>query len=571
MTVFQYIVLILTIAGSLGLFLYGMKLMSESILKVAGARMRSTVTKITSDRWRGVATGIATTGIIQSSTAITVLTVGLVNAGVVSLPASISIIIGANIGTTVTGWLVAMIGFQLKMSVLSLVVVAFAIPLYLAGKRNLRNWAECMIGFALLFISLHLLRDSLPDLQHNPEVIAWLSSLSADFVHSEVLFLIAGTIITMVLQSSSAVMSLTLVMASGSLITFHDAAGMILGVNIGTTISANIAAFVANRDARIAARSHFIFNLIGAAWALPLLGVIITGIDVSLTSSGHSSPIIDAAAMPLALAIFHTFFNITNAMLLIGLIPWLRKISGWLVLKAPDLPKKQPQLTHMDTGLLSTSEIALVQARKVIKHMFNITSGSFSTIKMLLVEKDPDGYKQLIKKVKKNEKTSDQIELEINLFLAKIATGNLSFSATREIHKMVKIVDELETITDYCLSMSKAIDMKNQEKVWFSQELRDKLNLILHKAEQLIAITGAAFTGELPLPDAIISADDLELEIKMRRSVFRNEHLAAPTNQQEYSYQAGMAFMTLINSTEKVADHCMNILEALQDQQQSPF
>ncbi|MFO7723647.1 MAG: Na/Pi symporter, partial [Bacteroidales bacterium] len=172
MTLFQYIVLILTIAGSLGLFLYGMKLMSESILKVAGERMRSTVTTITSDRWRGIASGMLTTGVLQSSTAITVLTVGLVNAGVVSLPASISIIIGANIGTTVTGWLVSLIGFQIQMSSLSLIIIAFAIPLYLTGKRNSRNWSEFMIGFALLFIGLQLLQNALPDLKSNPEVIA---------------------------------------------------------------------------------------------------------------------------------------------------------------------------------------------------------------------------------------------------------------------------------------------------------------------------------------------------------------------------------------------------------------
>jgi phosphate:Na+ symporter len=565
MTIFQYVVLGLTVAGSLGLFLYGMKLMSESILKVAGERMRETVTTITADRWRGIATGVLTTGVLQSSTATTVLTVGLVNAGVVSLPASISIIMGANIGTTVTGWLVSLIGFQVQMSALSLIIIAFAIPLYLAGKRNLRNWSEFMIGFALLFIGLQLLRDALPDLRSNPEVIAWLSSLSTNFYRSEILFLIAGTIITMVLQSSSAVMSLTLVMASGNLITLHDAAGMIIGVNIGTTISANLAALVANSDARIAARAHFLFNLTGAIWALPLLRIIIGGIDNTMITAGYQSPIDSAAAMPIALAFFHTFFNVANTILLVALIPWLQKAASLLVFRKNMQHHNQSHLTHLDSGLLSTSEIALVQVRKVIRQMFGIASASFGTIKLLLIEKDPVPYRQLLKRVKKNEKVSDQIELEINLFLAKISAGNLSFSATREIRKMVKIVDELETITDYCLSMSKTIDRKNQAKVWFTQDIRDKLNEILGKTEQLIGITASAFSGDLPFRDARTTAAQLEEEINTLRTIYRDEHLMVSTEIKEYSYQAGMAFLNLINSTEKVADHCMNILEALSD------
>jgi phosphate:Na+ symporter len=559
----DYIVMVLTIAGSLGLFLYGMKLMSESVLKVAGERLRITLTGITANRWKGIATGFLSTGVLQSSTAITVLTVSLVNAGVVSLYGSVGLIMGANIGTTLTGWLVSFIGFQVNMSSLSLIIIALAIPLYIAGKRIGRHWAEFMIGFALLFIGLQLLQTSLPDFKNNPEIIHWLSEISSTYSYSSFLFLIAGTIITMLLQSSSAVMSLTLVMASGSLISFNDAAGMIIGVNIGTTFSANLAALMANREARVAARTHFLFNMIGAFWVYPLLGVFGRAIDFLVVSLGYDSPLISAAMMPFGLAIFHTLFNLINSILLVGLIPWLIVAGHWLVLVRQKREKEVIRLQYLTSGMLSTSEIAMVQVRKVIRHLFSLAEGSLGSITLLLSEKDPNIYKQLIRTVKKNEKASDQIELEINIFLSKVAAGNLSYNATREIRKMVKVVDELETITDYCQNMAKAIDKKNNAKVWFTQELRDNLNIILHKATQLLAITEAAFLEETPYNQAFDKAVALEKDINQLRSQFRNDLLSL-NQEKEYSYQAGIAYLTLISSAERLGDHCMNVFEAIE-------
>lgn len=558
----DYVILILTIAGSLGLFLFGMKLMSESVLKVAGERLRATLTGMTSNRWRGIATGFLSTGVLQSSTAVTVLTVSLVHAGVITMVGSVGIIIGSNIGTTLTGWLVSLIGFQMNMSKLSLVVIALAIPLYLAGKRNLRQWAEFMIGFALLFIGLQLLRDSLPDFKNNPEIINWLSYISSAYSYSSFLFLLAGTIITMILQSSSAVMSLTLVMASGGLISFHDAAGMIIGVNIGTTFSANLAALMANREARISARTHLIFNLFGAIWSFPLLGGYAKAIEYFVVGLGYESPVLNATMMPLGLAIFHTVFNLLNAILLVGLIPFLIKLGGFLVLMKSKPEKETLRLQYLTSGMLSTSEIAMVQVRKVIRHLFNLAEGSLGSVTLLLSEKDPAIYKHIIRTIKRNEKSSDQIELEINLFLSKVAAGNLSYNATREIRKMVKVVDELETITDYCQNMAKAIDRKNDAKVWFTQDLRDNLNSILHTTAELLAITEAAFLDEMPYNQAFEKAVNLEREINKMRSRFRNDHLAFE-KEKEYSYQAGIAYLTLISSAERMGDHCMNIFEAI--------
>jgi phosphate:Na+ symporter len=564
MSLFQYFILILTIAGSLGLFLYGMKLMSESILKLTGDRLRSILTSITAGRWRGLATGFVTTGIIQSSTAVTVLTVGLVNAGVVSLPGSISMMIGANIGTTITGWLVALIGFNLQMSTLSLIIIAFAIPIYLAGKRNARVWSECMIGFALLFIGLHLLRTSLPDIHENPEMIRWLSEVSTNYNNSPLLFLCAGTLITMILQSSSAVMSLTLVMASGSLITFQDAAGMIIGVNIGTTFSANLAAIVANRDARLFARSHFIFNLIGALWAFPTIPLLGKGIAWMLTDAGSPSPLVSASAMPVGLAIFHSLFNLVNSILLIGFIPSIQRLSSYLVLKPRNRPSQESKFQYLDSGLLSTSEISLVQVRKVIIQMFDLAFSSYNSIGQLLIEKDMARFKKIFRMVKKNEQKSDRMELEINLFLTNVSSGNLSRSAMLEIRKSVKIVEELKTIANNCMGMAKAIDTKKQNRFWFTQELRDNLKILSKSTEQLLAIAKGAFVGGQQIGKPWEEANHLKGEINNLHDQYRDDHETVE-NDKEYSYQAGIIYLTLVSGTEKIADQCMNILEAIEN------
>ncbi len=559
---FKVIVLLLTIAGSLGLFLYGMKLMSESIMKAAGTRLRSTVSGITADRWRGILTGFVSTGILQSSTATTILTVSLVHAGLISLPASISLIMGANIGTTVTGWLVSLIGFNLKMTTLSLVIIAIAIPVYLAGKRRSKNWAEFMIGFAMLFIGLQLLQDSSPDIHNNPGIIHWLTSLSTRFDAASFLFLLAGIILTMIVQSSSAIMSLVLVMASGGLIPFYDAAGMIIGVNIGTTISVNLAALMANREARIAARSHFLFNLAGALWAFPLLHQMADAISFMITRSGNPSPLVVASAMPIGLAIFHSLFNVVNTLLLISFIPQIQRISSKLVFIKEDKQKKNTHLAFIERGILSTSEIALVQVKKELENIFNHASDSLRKIPAMLSVKDPAEYKKLFQKIKKNEKETDRSELEINHFLSSIASGNISHSANLEIRKMVKIVDELETITDYCLHMASAIDQKNRDKIWFTQELRDKLNTMVDKVGMLLSLTEETYKQKTKLEEVLPEAKRIEEDINYFRNEYRDQHLAM-SQKQEYPYQAGITFLHLVNSAEKIGDHCMNILEAM--------
>ncbi|HRZ43053.1 MAG TPA: Na/Pi cotransporter family protein [Bacteroidales bacterium] len=554
--------LILSMAGSLGLFLFGMKLMSEGILKLAGSGLRNVLTNLTSGRLKGVLLGLVSTGILQSSSAITIMTVGFVNAGIISLPASISIILGANIGTTVTGWLVSLLGFQLQMGTLSLVIIAFAIPLNFLGKGAMRNWSEFLIGFALLFIGLQLLRETLPDIQNNPEMLGWFSSIAFEYRFSALIFLGIGTLLTMVFQSSSAIMSLTLVLSAGSLIPFTDAAAMIIGLNIGTTFSANLAALVANHDARTAARTHFLFNLFGAIWVFPLLPFLVQLIDWIMLRAGANSPVTSPSAAPVGLALFHTFFNMSNVLLQVWFIPYLQKAGEFLVFKRKR-KHRDYGLTLIHAGMISTAELSIVQARREMKKMFDLSVSTLADSTQLLIEMDHPESERIMRRVKQNEATSDLKEKRINEFLTRLSEGNLSHRANLEIKKMVKLADELETIIDYCLSITNTIDRKNQERIWFTQELRDQLLALLQRDHMLLTLVSEVYAGTLMLDKAKARALALESEINALRAGYRNEQLQI-SGEKEYSYQAGITFLTLIGQAEKIGDHSINILEELE-------
>jgi phosphate:Na+ symporter len=556
-------ILILSLIGSLGLFLFGMKVMSEGILKVAGSGLRKMMTRITSGRWKGFATGLVSTGILQSSTAITVLTVSMVNAEILTLPASISIILGANIGTTVTGWLVSILGLQLHFTSLPLLLLAVAVPLNLAGKGHARNWSEFIIGFALLFLGLQLLKDSLPNIQDEPEIMHWLSSIPEQYAHSGFIFLIAGTLITMIFQSSSAVMSLTLVLAVGRLISFSDAAAMIIGLNIGTTFSANLAAMVAGRKARVAARVHFLFNLFGAAWVFPILPYGVKVIEWLMMSAGFDSPLAEVSLAPVGLSLFHSLFNISNVVLQFGFMRQLEAAGQLLVRKQAGNRKKTAGLTYINSGLMSTSEISLVQASGEIKRMFALAKDSLLRSIRLLSEMQPHKAEKIRKHLLKNEASSGQIEKEINRFLLRIAEGNISHQANKEIKTMIRVVDELESITDYCLNLANTLESKNKAGIWFNQEIRDHTTHLLGRTDYLLNIVSQLFNGDSDNTHLRTSSGEVKKEIESISLKLRDEHLTNP-DEKEYSYQAGLTYMTLIRNAEKIAEHCMNIIEAME-------
>ena len=330
MTFFDFLIII----GALGFFIYGMKVMSDGIQKVAGSKMRNILSSMTSNRFLGVTTGFLITALLQSSSATTVMTVSFVNAGLLSLVESIGVIMGANIGTTITAWLISILGFKIKISAIALPIIAVGFPLMFSKKSNIKAWAEVLIGFALLFMGLDELKHAVPDLKQNPGFLSFLADYADKGFISTIIFIGVGTILTLVVQSSSAAMALTLVMCFEGYIPFQLAAAMVLGENIGTTITANLAALVANVHAKRAARAHFIFNVFGVIWMVIAFPFVIELIDKYMTIYMGMSPLNPedkSATVPLGLSIFHTTFNIVNVLLLVGFVPFMAKTATRLV------------------------------------------------------------------------------------------------------------------------------------------------------------------------------------------------------------------------------------------------
>ena len=339
----------LKLIGSLGVFLYGMKLMSEALQKVAGTRMRHILSAMTSNRIKGVMTGILITAIIQSSSATTVMVVSFVNAGLLSLVESIGVIMGANVGTTATAWLISILGFKISMAEISLPLIGLSLPLLFSNKRSRKSWGELIIGFGLLFIGLDFLKNAMPNIQENPEIFTFLQKYTDMGYASYFLFLLIGTALTILIQSSSATMALTLVMCANGWINFEIAAAMVLGENIGTTITANLAAMVANTTAKRAAFAHFMFNVFGVIWVLSIFPIFLHWIEMLSLFLGIGNPSTNPGAVPMALSLFHTIFNVSNLLLLI----WFSKLIASLVSKI--IPAKE---CHLRKGRLKATFVS---------------------------------------------------------------------------------------------------------------------------------------------------------------------------------------------------------------------
>ena len=372
---FSIIGKILTLVGSLGLFLYGMKLMSEALQKVAGGRMRQILAAMTNNRIKGVLTGVLVTTTIQSSSATTVMIVSFVNAGLISLVASVGIIMGANIGTTITAWIIALLGFKVSLSFLSLPIIGLSFPLFFSKNSLRRSWGEFLIGFAILFIGLQFLKESVPNIDGSQGALNILSSFTDLGFLSILIFIFVGTLLTVIIQSSSATMALTLVMAYNGLISFELAAAMVMGENIGTTITANLAALVANVSAKRTARAHLMFNMFGVGWMLLVFPSFLKGINM-FVHHRHGVSILDTdisqsefeqvkGLYPIGLAIFHSSFNILNTILLFGFAPFIAKVATKMVPDRGD-DDEEFRLKFINAGLFSTSEISIIQAQKEI-------------------------------------------------------------------------------------------------------------------------------------------------------------------------------------------------------------
>ncbi|MBU2018159.1 MAG: Na/Pi cotransporter family protein [Bacteroidetes bacterium] len=550
---------ILMLLGSLGLFIYGMKIMSEGIQKGAGNKLREILGSMTSNKIKGIFTGFLTTSIIQSSSATTVMVVGFVNAGLLSLKESIGVIMGANIGTTITAWLVAFLGFSVSMSDYALPIFLIAILLLFTSNAQLKSWGEMLAGFALLFIGLELLKGGVPDVKGSVDSLAFLSSLSNHGVFSVILFVLIGTFVTIIVQSSSAAMAVTILLCERGIIPYEMAAGMVLGENIGTTITANLAAIVGNVHAKRAARAHFIFNVFGVIWMVIVFPFFLDMINY-LISLKMPSPLVDQDSRPIALALFHTMFNVLNVLILV----WFTNLIARTVVRM--VPSKSEadeefRLEYIAGGMLSTPELSLLEVKKEIVKFSDITSRMSEMFMDLLFEKEKKKKKKILERIEKYEVITDRLREEIMAYLSRCAEDELSKESQEKVRAYMAINNDLERIGDIFYQMSLVYQRKEDEKIWFSPEQRNNIKLMLLELDNAF-LTMSNNLGSAPGKADIELAYRNEESINAMRDKLRKENDQL-FDSEEFNVKSNVVYTDLIFSCERVGDLIINVNEEL--------
>jgi phosphate:Na+ symporter len=555
---FKFLVLI----GSLGMFIYGMKVMSEGLQQAAGSKLRNLLGSITSNRFKGVLTGFGITSIVQSSSVTTVMTVSFVNAGLMTLMQSAGVMMGANIGTTITGWLINLFGFKVSISAYALVFIAIGFPFMFFGKAKIKAWASAIIGFSLLFMGLSELKDAVPSLSEDSAIVQFFINYKDIPILSTLLFVLLGTLVTIVIQSSSAAMALTMTLVAGGVIPFEVAAAMILGENIGTTITAELASTVGNVHAKRSARIHSLFNVIGVTWAVITFPLLIGAITWFMNYFNFGDPINNPKeAANTGLAIFHTLFNALNVLLLIGFVPHLVRLATRTV-KSRGAADEVFHLDYIGTGIMATPELSLLEAKKEIAKFGELTSRMSKFTKDLLYEKNAKQSKMILEKIAKYEDITDRVEIEVANYLNKISEGGLSVGTASRIRGMNSIVNDLERIGDIFYQMSKSIERKDELKIWFTPEQRNSIGEMFELVDEAFKVMVEnlkAHHGGVLLDPAKLT----EQRINEKRDELRTEYLQSISDNQNHNIRGGLIFNDLFSSLEKVGDHIINVSEAV--------
>ncbi len=566
---------IFTLLGALGMFLYGMNLMSSGLQKAAGDKLRGFLSAMTSNPFKRVLTGLGITAIIQSSSATTVMVVSFVNAGLLTLVQAIGVIMGANIGTTVTAWLVAWLGFKADISILAIPLMLFGFLFSNSKKDKKKNIGELIVGFSLLFLGLSFMKESVPDLSQTPEILAFVKEWASMGFWSVLLFLGFGTILTLVLQSSSATMAITLIMLSMGWIPFEMACAMVLGENIGTTITANIAASVGNFQAKRAALSHTFFNVFGVIWALVLFRPFLALVGmVTEFIFGIPNPAADGFAVvdpedPTAtsalygLSMLHTMFNLINTCILIWFTGLIEKVVTKLIKEPENKDEKAFKLQYIEAGPLATPELATEQAYKEIIHFAQISKNGLGYARAAINETDPDKFEELRNKLVKYEEISDRIEYEIATFLNAVSAQEVSERTSVIIKSMYKIVGELESLGDSGESISRILTRRNIHNKMFDADTIKKLNAMVDLVDQtydvMIENLKLAFDGKL---EEISNAYAAEDHINSLRNNLRDEEIESLDNNQK-NYQTSVYFIDILSELEKMGDFMINVSQSL--------
>jgi phosphate:Na+ symporter len=587
---------VLSVLGGLALFLYGMTLMSEGLQKSAGDRLRSFMAKMTSNTPKRIFTGTIVTCLVQSSSATTIMVVSFVNAGLLTLGNSIGVIMGANIGTTLTAWITSL-GFSVNIALFAVPVMALGYLMHCMKKASFKSLGQFLMGFAIMYVGLVYMKDCAnavigPKGEYAEQMQAFFGTINGFGFGSVLLFLIAGAILTIILQASSATMAITMVLAASGLINFELAVAMVLGENIGTTITANIAAAVANTSAKRAARAHTIFNIIGVIWVLCLFYVIVPLICKIMTALGWVDPTWASEALKInadnmsrmaadpsrrdlviassetvamwkdsllyGIAMLHTLFNVTNTLVLIWFTPLIEKAVVWLV-KEPKGENEVFRLKYISGGPLSTAELSLNEAQQEIVHFAEICRNGFGYVREAINEQDPEKFDKINDKLIKYEEITDRIEFEIATYLNDVSKNEISEEAKERIKAMYKIIGEMESLGDSGESIGRILKRKNIHGKAFDKPLLDRLN----KMMDLVQKGYDAMVENLKndhLKD-ITNAENCEYNINEYRNYMREEHIVNIENN-SYNYLTGVYYVDVLSELEKIGDFLINISQA---------
>ena len=573
---------VLSVLGGLAMFLYGMALMSDGLQKSAGDRLRAFMAKMTSNAFKRVLTGTVVTCLVQSSSATTIMVVSFVKAGLLTLGNAIGVIMGANIGTTLTAWITSL-GFSVNIALFAVPMMAFGYLMYCSKMASLKNVGQFLMGFAVMYVGLTFMKDCANAVlgEYQTGMMSFFGSINGFGFGSILLFLIAGAVLTIVLQASSATMAITMLLAASGLIDFKLAVAMVLGENIGTTITANIAAAVANTSAKRAARAHTIFNIVGVIWVLAVFRPIVKLICVIMVNLGFQDPM--AASAQLAsiansgiaadpaeiemyknsllygIAMLHTLFNVTNTLVLIWFTPLIEKAVVWLV-KEPKGETEVFRLKYISGGPLSTAELSIREAQMEIIHFAEICSNGFGYIRQAINETDPEKFDKLNDKLIKYEEITDRIEYEIASYLNDVSKNEVSEESTALIKAMYKIVGELESLGDSGEAIGRILKRKNAHGKVFDKSILDRLNKMMDLVQKGYDVMIENLKAE-NLKD-ISNAENCEYNINECRNHLREEHIVN-IESNSYNYLTGVYFMDVLSELEKIGDFLINVSQAV--------
>jgi len=556
-TTHDYLFISLKLLGALGLLIFGMKMMSEALQKLAGPQLRHVLAKMTTNRLTGMLTGTMVTCAVQSSSATTVMTVSFVSAGLLTLAQAISVIMGANIGTTLTAWIMSL-GYNVDLT--NVVFPAFFFGMVLIYRKRHRYVGDFLFGIAFMFLSLVMLSTAGKemDLEHNETVVNFFASFDTGSHLTILAFLAIGTLITCIVQSSAAVMAITILLCSTGVLPIYLGIALVMGENIGTTATANLAALGAGTQARRAALAHLLFNVFGVIW---VLCVFYPFVNMVCSLVGYNPAATDQTAqLPVVLAMFHTCFNVTNTALLIGLIPQMERIVCWLLPEKEEAGRQELHLQYIQANLVQTPEIAVLQAQKETAHFAERMQQMFAQVRSLAKEDDEKQFDSIFQQIEQQEDHADQTELAIARYMEQVSKDHLSDETKQKIRQMMREVGELESIGDACYKLARTIKRKQESGKRLTTHLQQQLDDMMTLCDNALTQMNMIMKGHRNEHD-IRDTYRIENDINQMRDRLKVGNIRA-VNDHEYDYALGTIFADLISECEKLGDYVVNVVQA---------